>query len=93
MKFKYQHKTQNGFSTAWFDTDVVWQAVLVEKEDGNVLILRTTLEVEEVVNQVPVFNNKGQIKEYRPTKVAQHPVIELTDADDIDRFITYYESQ
>lgn len=93
MKFKYSHKTQSGFSTAWFDTDVVWQAVLIEKEEGNVLVLRTTLEVEETISQVPVYTNKGQVKEYRPTKVLQHPVIELTDVDDINRFIAFYESQ
>ena len=56
------------------------------------MVLRTTLDVEEVVNQVPVYTNKGQVKEYRPTKVLQHPVIELVDADDIERFIKFLEA-
>ena len=92
MNFKYKHKSSNGLSTAWFDTQVVWQAVLAEKEDGNVLILRTTLEPEETVTQVPVYNNKGQIKEFRPTKVMQHPVLELTEQDDIDRYVEFLNS-
>lgn len=101
-KFKYTLKKGDKSFKAVLDTDVVWNAILVEKEDGNVLILQTTLDSFEEVQQQPVYkvdkegkvrvNAEGQpiVAEYRPTKVKVTPVVELTVQEEIDDFLNIW---
>lgn len=94
-KFQYTLvKGQQKFK-ATLDTDVVWNAILVEKEDGNVLILQTTLEKTEEIQQVPQYvtdkkTNQPVIKDYRATKVWVSPVVELTVQEEIDSFLAQW---
>lgn len=102
MKFSYTLKKGQASYKATLDTDVVWNAILVEKEDGNVLILQTTLEPIEEVQQQPIYkvdkdgnvrvNGEGQpiVAEYRPTKVKVSPVVELFVQEDIDAFLAQW---
>ena len=101
-KFNYTLKKGQASFKARLDTDIVANAILVEKEDGNVLILQTTLEPVEEIQNVPHYkvdkegnvkvNAEGQpiVAEYRPTKVKVSPVVELTVQEEIDAFLAQW---
>lgn len=95
MKINYSRKTQSGFQQAFLDLDVVFHAVMVEKEEGNVLVLHLAGNNVDMIEQVPQYTTdkkSGQVvvKEYRPTKLSQNPVVELHLQEDIDNFMNYW---
>lgn len=92
-KFHYTRFGNEGQEVkAGIDLDIVWGYALIEKEDGNVLVLQTTLEPIQQIQQAPVFKKDrktGQqvIVEYRPTTVLQTPLIEIKVAEEIEQFM------
>lgn len=95
MKFNYTRKQGEQSFEARLDTDVIFNAVLVKQEQGDVLVLQTTLEPEEVVEQTPIYkkNKDGSfaVVEYRPTKLKKHPIIEIVVPEEIDEFMRLWK--
>lgn len=93
MKLNYSRKTQNGFVEAGVDLDLVFHYQVFESEGERSVELMLNLPTVESIQQVPVYNPKtGSVKEYRPTKVQQMPVVTLTKEEDIDTFLTWWNS-
>lgn len=92
MIFNYTRKNGDKLYKAFFDITDIQHGTLVESEEGNVLVLTIRGMPVENVSQIPHYkpNRKtGQmeIDEYRPTKLLQQPVIEITVQEEIDRFL------
>jgi len=92
MKFNYTKVVGEHTYKAGFDADVIWSYVLVENPDNTILILYTTLDPIEEYKQVPHYNKKGEVVEWRPSKVTQQPIVEITVQEEIDAFLQYWNS-
>lgn len=90
MKFNYTKIAGEHQYKAGVDLDVVWSYVLVESPDKTVLLLYTTLEPIEEYKQVPHYNKKGEVVEWRPSKVTQQPIIEITNPEEIQQFLDWW---
>lgn len=89
-KITYSRKTSQGYQQAGLDLETVFHWVKVEREEGNYLILHLLGNNVDVVEQVPQYNKKGEVVDFRATKLSQNPVVELHLQEDIDKFLNYW---
>jgi len=65
---------------------------MMQEEDMRVCVLSLNLPTIETIEQVPKYGKDGKLTEIRPTKLVQHPVVELVEERDIEAFLNYWRA-
>jgi len=98
MKFNYTKINGETIIKCAIDLDVIYQHMIIPASDNkpNTLVLFTTLEPTEYVEQIPKYKIvKGQpvIEELRPTKLIQQTIVEVTVEEEIQNYLGWFRQQ